>query len=370
MKTATFGATMALMLTSTSAFALGLDRTNQDITAIFEPGSSAELSFGTTTPNLTGVDTLGNPIDNVGNQFTIGSLSFKMDVTDHISLGLIVDQPFGVDVVYGGDPATSRLGGTEAVLNSNAVTALGRYMFNDRFSVHAGLRYQQLQGHVTLAGQAYSVLSGYNVNMENGKGTGYLIGAAYEIPDIALRVALTYNSEIVNSFDTTETSIFGTTVSTTDVSSPEAWNLDFQTGIAADTLIFGQIRYAMWSQTILSPDFFNGITGGASITYIEDGTSVSIGIGRKFTDAFSGSIALGYEPEMKDDLVSPLAPTNGYTSITIGGKYTMDNIELSGGVRYTMLGDARAEVGTPDLEQATFTDNDAVSVGVSVAYRF
>lgn len=370
MKTATFGATMALVLISSSAFALGLDRTNQDITAIFEPGGYAALGFGSTTPNLTGVDTQGNGIANVGNPFTIGALSFKMDVNDHISLGLIVDQPFGADVTYAGDPATTRLGGTEAVLNSTTVTALGRYLFNDRFSVHAGLRYQELQGHVTLAGQAYSILSGYNVDLENGQGTGYLIGAAYAIPAIALRVALTYNSAIMNRFDTTETSIFGTTESTTDVSSPEAWNLDFQTGIAADTLIFGQIRYAMWSQTVLSPDSFNGITGGASITDIEDGTSVSIGIGRKFTDAFSGSIALGYEPEMKDDLVSPLTPTNGYTSITLGGKYTMDNIELSGGVRYTRLGDARAEVGTPDLEQARFTNSDAVSVGVSVAYRF
>ncbi len=370
MNKTTFGATMAFALSSTSVLALGLDRTNQDIGAIFETGGFAELTFGSTTPSLTGVDTLGNSIDNVGNQFNIGSLSFKMDINDNVSLGLIIDQPFGADVTYGGDPATTRLGGTEALLNSNTITALGRYRFNDQFSVHAGLRYQTLQGHVTLAGQAYSILSGYNVDLENGEGTGYLIGAAYERPAIALRVALTYNSEIVNTFDTTETSIFGETVSTTDVSSPEAWNLDFQTGIATDTLLFGQIRYAMWSQTVLSPDFFNGITGGASITDIEDGTSVSIGIGRKFTDAFSGSIAFGYEPELKDDLVSPLAPTNGYTSITVGGKYTMNNLEFSGGVRYTMLGDARAEVGTPDLEQATFADNDAVSVGLGVAYRF
>ena len=68
------------------------------------------------------------------------------------------------------------------------------------------------------------------------------------------------------------------------------------------------------------------------------------------------------------------ASTASFNGILIpqdfGGKYTMNNLEFSGGVRYTMLGDARAEVGTPDLEQATFADNDAVSVGLGVAYRF
>jgi long-chain fatty acid transport protein len=57
-------------------------------------------------------------------------------------------------------------------------------------------------------------------------------------------------------------------------------------------------------------------------------------------------------------------------SISIGGQYTMDNIIFSGGVRYSMLGDARPETGTPDVARAQFTDGDVLSVGLSIGYRF
>jgi long-subunit fatty acid transport protein len=369
MKFIGYGA-LALAASSTSVMALGLDRSAQDITAIFEPGGYVELSYGFTQPSLTGEDTLGNGIDNVGLDYSQVALSFKMDLNDRFSLGLIIDQPYGADVLYGGDPATTRLGGTAADLNTRAITAIGRIRFGENFSVHGGFRQVSMDGEVTLSGQAYSVLSGYNVQLDSGEGTGWLAGVAYERPDIALRVALTYNSEIETEFDTTETSIFGVTDSTTTVSAPEAWNLDFQTGVAQDTLVFGSIRYAYYSQTVLSPDFFNGITGGASITDIEDGATYSLGVARRFTDAFAASVAIAYEPELSDELVSPLSPTNGLWGITIGGRYTLDNIEFAGGIRYTMLGDALPEVGTPDVQQGTFTDNDALSVGLSVAYRF
>jgi long-chain fatty acid transport protein len=377
MKIIGLGATMAFVLSTTSAMALGLDRSGQDISAIFEQGGYAELTFGSTTPSLTGTDVIGNDIDNVGDQYNQTALSFKMDINDQVSLGLIVDEPYGANVSYGGSPATTMFGGTGAELNSRAFTAIGRYSFSDQFSVHAGVRYQTLDGEVTLAGNAFGPLgvggslNGYNVEMSDGSGTGYLVGAAYERPDIMLRVALTYFSAIENDFDTSE-SLNGAPLldSTTTVESPEAINLDFQSGVAANTLVFGQIRYAKYSQTILSPDAFAAATLGSSITDIEDATSYMIGVGRRFSDAFSGSISVGFEPESDDDLVSPLAPTNGQQWITIGGQYTMNNIVFSGGVRYTMLGDAFAETGTPDIARAEFTDNEAVSFGLGVAYRF
>jgi long-chain fatty acid transport protein len=361
----------ALLLSTSIAGAVGLDRSNQDITAIFETGNYAELSFGYVMPNLTGVDVLGNSIDNVGNAFSQLGGSVKMDFNDQMSFAFIIDRPFGADVTYGGSPAGTMLGGTEAILTSTAFTALGRYKFNDNFSVHGGVRYETLEADITLAGLAYGGLNGYNVLLENGSGTGYVVGVAYERPDIALRVALTYNSAITNEFDTTET-LNGAPlgVGTTEVESPEAWNLDFQTGIAANTLVFGQIRHAMYSQTILTPATFGALTGGASITDIEDATSYSVGVGRKFSDAFSGSVAIGYEATGDDDLVSPLSPTDGLISISVGGQYTMDNLVFSGGIRYSMLGDARPETGTPDTARASFTDGDALSIGLSVGYRF
>jgi long-subunit fatty acid transport protein len=171
-----------LAASATSASAIGLDRSAQDITAIFEPGGYAELSYGFTQTDLTGSDLLGTPIDDVGGDYGQTALAFKMDFGQGFSFGLILDQPYGSDIEYGGNPATTLLGGTAATLDSRAITAIGRYRFNDNFSVHAGVRQVMLDGETTLKGQAFGPLNGYNVKLENGEGTGWLAGVAYERP--------------------------------------------------------------------------------------------------------------------------------------------------------------------------------------------
>ena len=108
-----------------------------------------------------------------------------------------------------------------------------------------------------------------------------------------------------------------------------------------------------------------------SLTDIEDGYTVNLGVGRQFTEQFAGSISVTYDTEGEDDLVSPLSPTNGSTAITLAGSYNVnDALTLSGGVSYVMLGDARPETGTPDVARASFDDNSAIGVGIQIGYRF
>ncbi len=45
-------------------------------------------------------------------------------------------------------------------------------------------------------------------------------------------------------------------------------------------------------------------------------------------------------------------------------------ISPSGGARYTWLGDADPETGTPDVARANFTDNTALSLGLRIGYDF
>lgn len=368
----------ALLLTTTMAHAVGLDRSNQDITAIFESGNYVELSFGRVMPSVSGGDAFplapGFPAaeyDGVASDFTQVGASLTYQIDDQITVALIIDQPFGADIVYPGSGATSLLGGTEATLNSTAITALGRYRIDDNFSVHAGLRYQTIDADITLSGQGYGPLNGYNVALDSDSGLGYVFGVAYERPEIALRVALTYNSSIEHEFSSTETlngAPLSAAPSITTVETPESWNLDFQTGIAADTLLFGQIRYAEYEQVIVTPAVFGAQTGGLSLTSIDNGTGITLGVGRRFSDQFSASIAFGYD-DAGDPAGSPLDPTEGYREVTIGGQYTMGDIVLSGGIRYRDLGDA-VPTSSTGVSLANFNDNDVVSVGMSIGYRF
>lgn len=381
--------TVAALLASTvSAHAVGLDRSGQRIGILFEEGNRVELSFGYTDPSVDGRAQNnpvfgplgGQPIGNVADSFLIWNLGAKFDLTDKLSIAVISDEPYGSDTFYGEDPATSVLGGTGATVDSNAITALARYKFNDSWSVHGGIRYQEVSAGVTLGGAAFATrgILGYEGTFESDGDVGFVVGAAYEIPEIALRVALTYNSGTTHDLPTSESFLAATPVgavalasapgATTRVETPESINLDVQTGIAPNTLAFGSIRYARYSDTVVRPDLFTGNTG-AALTDLEDGYDFEAGIGRRFNEKWSGSVAVGFSTVGDDNRVSPLAPTNGSRHIAVGAKYDVnDQFAISGGVRYTILGDAISSPG--GIPVADFDNNDAVSVGIKFAYQF
>ncbi|MEP2889316.1 OmpP1/FadL family transporter [Tateyamaria sp.] len=378
--------TVAALLSSTvSAGAVSLDRSGQSITPLFLDGNQVQLSFGFTDPSIDGQNQAalgGAPIENVAENFVTAGLAIKYQFNEKLSFAFIVDEPYGSDTFYVESPVFSTLGGTGATVDSTAYTALGRYKFNDAWSVHGGIRYQEISAGVTIGGLAFNTpgtftpgtataVNGYSGNFGSDGAFGYVIGGAYEKPDIALRVALTYNSGTTHDLPTLET-LRGTQISlpgaTTEVETPESINLDFQTGIAPNTLLFGNVRYARYSDTDVQAAGFFGATG-SSLTDLEDGFDFSIGIGRRFNEKWSGSISAGFSTEGDDDLISPLAPTNGSQFIAIGGKYDVnESFAIAGGVRYTFLGDAIAAPG--DNPVADFESNDAVSVGLRFEYAF
>lgn len=373
----------AFCVGATAAQAGGLDRSGQPITLIFEDGNYAEISISRTDPDVSGrdlptVNPFGpTPSGNVTQEFNQVAAGIKYDLNERFSAAFLYDQPFGSDVSYplfSGDatqPGSFLLGGTEAFADSDSYTAILRYKIDNNWSVHGGVRYQELEGNIRLQGAAYTIFDGYAIDVGQDGGFGWLVGAAYEIPDIALRVALTYQSEIDYDFDTTETSAFfpGEVAGTRDISTPQSVNLDFQSGIAKDTLLFGSIRWADHSTTQLSTTPF-GPVPSVELIDLENTYTFNLGVAHRFNENWAASVNFGYEERDNDDLVSPLAPTNGFRSIGVGLQYTYDNIRISGGVRYTDLFDAFAEVGTPDVAVANFEDNDAVSFGLRIGFSF
>jgi len=264
-----------------------------------------------------------------------------------VSLALIVDQPFGADVNY--DTAGYILTGTSANVASTAVTVLGSYKFNENLRVHFGPRFLSANGHYT------AVTNGnpqYSSTYSSGSGTGYVAGAAYQRDDIALRVALTYSSAIDLELDGTLGDLTATM--------PQSVNLEFQSGVAANTLVFGSIRWAEWSKGHITDTLAHEL-----VSWDDDVVTYSLGVGRKFSDTFSGAVSIGHEKAL-GGASSNLSPTDGYTSLSVGGTYTMaSGIELTAGVRYIMAGNT-----TTETIGAVFEDNSAMAVGLKVAYTY
>ena len=357
-----------LALGASGALAGGIDRSGQSIAVIFEPGTYVELSFGQVMPSVSGVGTVfsGTPGADSGNMtadYTQLGLAYKTELTDGLDMALIFDQPFGADVSY---PASAYFAtGSVADLDTSAITALLNYRTASNFSVHGGLRVQSFSAEATV----FPLLLGYTVSGAMDQGFGYLIGVAFEKPEIALRVALTYNSAIEHSLATTETSdaLGGPNASTTVINTPQSVNLEFKTGIAADTLLFGSVRWVEWSAFDITPaDYFVLTSGGSLVSYDDDRISYSLGIGRRLNDTWSVAATAGFEKTL-GGFSSNLGPTDGNKNIGVGATYTRGNMKITGGVRYVKIGDAQTTLD--DVNAASdFTGNSAIGFGIKVAF--
>ena len=365
--TATLG---ALVMTAGAAAAGGIERANQSVGVIFETGNYAEFSVGRIMPNVSGVGagtvatlvqpTPGAASGNMALDYTQLGGAIKFKLGSNLDAAIIFDQPFGADASY--PVATGYFArGTTAELTTYDVTGVLKYRLPSNISVYGGVRFESMDAQASIAG-------GYTVSGARDGGVGYLVGAAYEKPEIALRVALTYNSEVKHSLATTE---FGAPSPETAVNSPQSVNLEFQTGVAANTLVFGSVRWVDWTAFNISPAVYTAATGKPLVSYSSDTVSYSLGVGRKLSDTWSVALSFGYEAPV-GGFASNLGPTDGKRSVALGASYTTGNMKITGGVTYVDIGDARTTLA-PDIlniPAANFTGNQAVGVGVKVGFSF
>jgi long-chain fatty acid transport protein len=356
--------TGALALTTSLAQAGGIERAATNIGFLFETGNYAELSFGSISPNVSGVQTItvgpfpaGAKSGNMTSNYTTYSLAVKTQLNERLALGLLLDQPVGADVAYKTDTgylyggSSLGAGGSDANVQSTALTALLKFKLNDSISIYGGPKIETAKGNVKL-------FNGYTMSTSNETDTGYVAGIAYEKPEIALRVALTYASAITHDFTAIENISATPTAFSSEV--PQSVSLDFQSGVAKDTLVFGSVRWREWSAFKIAPPAL----GSTLVEYSDDIITYNLGIGHRFNENWAGAITAGYERNIGTP-VGNLGPTDGYTSIGVGGTYTKDNMKISAGATYAWIGDA-----TTTSIGSSFKDNHLIGVGVKVGFSF
>ena len=339
-------------------------------------GTTAHLGFSSVTPSVSGayvspLTAFGASTKNMAESYTTLNFALKMDFNDKFSGALMMNQPYGADARYTGGAYT----GLEAHWKSNEIAAILKYRLNDNMSVYGGLRNVTSEAEIAipallLGGSSYQAVADSNSQM------GYLIVAAYEKPEIALRASLTYQSAITHDFATSElfsggggedtkaaAPIPGGINTVTNITLPQSLTLDVQSGIAANTLLFGSVKWSGWSKWHVDPAVYRGATGQEVTGFDNDVITYQLGIGRKINDNLSVFARLGYEAATGGE-ASRLSPTDGMQSIGVGGSWTKNNMKVTGGVEYVKLGDAVDGSGT------RFSGNSAVGVGLSVDFAF
>lgn len=366
----TFALGAAMAVVACTAHAGGVERAVLNPAFMFETGDYVELSFGNVNPAVSGTSLIpvgpfpaGRNSGDITPSYNQPSISMKTDLNDKLSLGFVVDTPIGADVAY---PAGTGYiyGGSTAAIQSTALTVLMKYKATDAISVYGGIKAQRTKGAVAL-------FNGYRMSTTSEQDYGYILGAAYEKPEIALRVSLTYTSAITHDFTSTESGAPGPTSFSSEV--PQSLALDFQSGVAKDTLVFGSIRWREWSKFDISPPVFGIASGGSSLVDYDNNTvTYSIGVGRRLNENWSVAATLGHE-KSNGGFAGNLGPTDGYTSIGLGATYTRDKVKITGGITYAKLGDAQTEAPAPvpaGTALGDFRNNKTVGVGFRIGYSF
>lgn len=364
------GLLAACACSATALHAGGLERTTQSPAILFEDGRYMELNFGYGMPDVSGVGALVTPGASSGNMtenFLNFGFAYKADLNDTFSYALIYDQPYGAKVNYPGtfgvDPYFAA--GSSAEFKSHALTGILQYNMDNNISVYGGLRAQTIEAEAVVP-----FLGAYSAQGDRDFALGYLVGASFEKPEIALRVALTYLSAIDHSLTTTENSALGAgRVSNTDITMPQAVNLEFQSGVAEDTLVFGSVRWVEWSEADITPsDYFTVSGGGSLVSFADDRTTFTLGVGRRLNETWSVAGSVSHE-RTTGSPTGNLGPTDGFTSLGLAAVYSKDNMKVTTGVRYVDVGKANTRVGAA-VPGAIFRDNSAIGVGVKVGWQF
>ncbi len=346
MKKLGFAAGAALLASTAIVQAGGIERTSQSVDLIFEEGTLVEFGVSYVTPSVSGV-AFGADTGIMSPDYFAFSGGYKTDIGEKASVAIIFDQPFGSLAEY----TEGAYLGTKTDLTSSAITVIGSYDVTERVVVFGGGTYQTMSATAEVPGAG-----SYTIVADAASGFGFVAGAAFQIPDIALRVSLTYRSEVATTHDTIENSavIPADTAGTIDIATPQSLNLEFRTGVNPTTLVFGSIRWVEWSKFDLTPDNY---LGGSLVDYDNDRVTFNLGVGKKLSETLSAAITIGYERNLGGE-PTPLAPTDGFFSVGAGLTYTMGNTKISGGAKYLWLGDSTGVAGT-------FNDNSAIGIGIN-----
>ena len=366
-------AILSTILGTGMAQAGGFDRSGQDTSIILKEGNLLEITSVSVSPSVTGTYGAavgGGAITNVAPSYSFTNLAFRTDISDDMALAIIQDEPYGAHVNW--TSATNAIDGyknIKAQIKSSATTALVSYDAADNVTVYGGLKSQSVSASVS-----NPLVGSYGLSTNTDSSMGYVVGAAFEKPEIAMRVALTYHAKVKHDLTIVES--FGGTAAPSaalSLNTPEAYNLDFQTGIAANTLLFGSIRHVKWTQFLVKPaKYFDATlvatgTGQALKEFTANPTTYSLGLGRKFNDQWSGAVTYGTETA-EGTVGGPMGPTDGFSKVGLGVTYTGEKAIVTLGVQKVNVGDISLASGS--TLKAEMSGNTLLVTAVKVGYKF
>ena len=322
-----------------NAFAGGLEVSRQNNLILFSEGKTVDFSTRQTSSSVKD-DNKFTGGATVIKQLNLMSASFKSDYSDSISYALQMYEPMSSVLQY---PAAVKV---KALLRSEALALTGKYnISNSPFGIVAGIRQVTIKRSTLNTGVVDMITTPKSEY-------GFMMGASYEKPEIALKVLLTHSPAI-------DFTLPITVVNTATAKQAEMTTLEFETGIAKDTLLYGSIHQSAWGSAQIK-------LAGTQISTFTDSDKYNIGVGRKFSEKLSGSLSYTTEAGSSATGTSLLSITDGTDTYGLGLKYAADFGDLSFGYALSSFGDKAVTSGGVT---GNFKNNDATTVGLKLSFK-
>ena len=390
-----FTATSVSIMACSVAYAGGWSTGNLGQSFMSEKDGFGEISVGqvdykitaSTATNYAGGQATN--IDVIKDANRVG-LSLKNDYGEKFSVGLTTFQYGSIQMQGGaGTARKSWIPDADATLNTMAL--LGSYNLSEGLNVLVGVRRD------TLEKTTVSTIKG-DYTIDSAVKTRGVMGVSYQKPEIALKVSATYSpkAEISTGSSFAETSqpggaggesygdliisqvtgaglvpgLLGSVPSyTTTVGLPETLNIEFQTGIAEDTLLFGSIVDTKWKKAQIDS---NGSAASRITTAFTDTVSYSLGIGRRINENWSITGSYKQEDGGGAYASSLFTVSNGTKGVTLAARYTNENMTVTAGVNMVEVGGVTitSDGTSTGTTYAKYGTNSAVGVGLRVSFDF
>ena len=239
--------------------------------------------------------------------YWVPRIGAKVQVVQGVDCMVDYSQPWGAHTAPG--MWNGAISNIETDIKSNNYAATCSYKMDagkGQIRFIGGLFYQEVYGFKEGLVSLAPIATG-RVDLSSS-GWGWRAGLAYEIPEIALRASLVYNSQVeLDNISGTLTTPFGSqAIYAPTESMPDSLELKLQSGIAPGWLAFGSIKWVNWSvlQSVpICPTFAptaacftNGPGQATSLDLMyRDGWTVTGGIGHKFNDQWSGAAQISWD---------------------------------------------------------------------------
>ncbi len=379
------------------AHAGGFSRGTADTDILFDDGNfnmRAGVTYVSPRREFSKVSPAANPAL-IGTSFTddyvVPSAAVKLNLTDNLRCAATMVDNNGGSATYAVPKPSGKLS-EDFTTNEKALTC--------------GVKFQAGPGNFWLLGGGF--LENFDYSRQNalgtlpptgamlpnanltlsGQDTGYRLGIAYEIPDIALRAQLMYRSGTSYGADGNLTvptaGVLGnlakaafaagnpalgasylaqanaalaaglnTTVPATGTGNlPQSVELKLQSGIAPGWLAFGSVKWMDWSvqkQLLVN----SALSNTADDYFWKDGWTVTGGVGHAFNDRVSGLVSLTWD-----------------SGVSTGYDFSSDTYTLAVGasVKDTLGGELRGGIGLSYLTSAEVTKGADTGFAVKSGY--